>query len=67
MVKINMYGPDGQIRESVDLAKQEPYNDPACQHLDIVEVEDDAIPDTVAKQCRSCGIGWLYRQNNQEK
>lgn len=63
MTKINLYGPEGQIVESVDLSKQPVYNDPACQHIDKVVVEDNSgIEDVVAYQCRSCSVGWLVRE-----
>ena len=62
MTKINMYDPEGQIMDSVDLSEQPPYNDPACSHKHIVTVEDNSgIENVVAKQCRDCNIGWLIR------
>ncbi len=64
MVKINISGPNGQIIESVDLSQQEPYNDPACKHLekDIMEVEDGSgIEGVKAYQCRVCNFGWLVK------
>lgn len=62
MVKMNVYGPDGQIIDSTELSEQPPLNDPNCVHppKDVITV-DDPMPGVVAKQCRICGIGWLIR------
>lgn len=68
MVKMNVYGPEGEIRESVDLAKQEPLNDPNCLHPrdQVIEVDDNSgIKGVTAFQCQSCGIGWLVK--NKER
>lgn len=69
MTKINVYGPEGQILDSVDLSQQPNYNDPTCRHPNVVTVEDNSgIENVVAKQCRNCNVGWLTKlSKNEEK
>lgn len=68
MTKINVYGPEGQILDSVDLSEQQPYNDPACKHENVVTVDDNSgIPNAIAKQCRDCQIGWLIKVSQNEE
>lgn len=64
---MNIYGPDGQIREVIDTSNLEQYNDPACKHPRIIEVEDD-MPGVIATKCTSCNVGWLTKEKiKQEK
>jgi hypothetical protein len=60
---LNLYGHQGQIIESVDLKTVTPVNDPACQHPNIIDVEDNSgIEGVSARQCPDCQIGWLIRE-----
>lgn len=62
---LNLYGPQGQIIESVNLNAVQPLYDPRCTHPNVIEVED---PLTTAYQCQDCKIGWLVKEKiNGEK
>ena len=68
MTKINVYGPEGQILDSMDLSEQPAYNDPNCKHPQVVTVEDNSgIEGVVAKQCRKCNVGWLIKTSQNEE
>lgn len=66
MVKINVYGPDGQIMESNDISSQPAYNDPACPHKRVIDVDDDSIEGARAIQCQDCSVGWLLKEKLKE-
>ena len=65
-MKINVYGPDGQILESNDLSEQPVYNDVNCAHERTAQVEDESIPGTHAVQCQNCMTGWLIKDKINE-
>lgn len=65
MVKVNIYGPEGQIAEQVDLSEQPAYNDPKCKHSNVKEVEDDMVG-VKALQCQDCMVGWLIKEKIKE-
>ena len=68
MVKMNVYGPDGQIIDSTELSDVPPLNDPHCKHpADLVVEVDDPMPGVVAKKCTVCNVGWLIRQTEKIK
>lgn len=66
MVKINVYGTDRKLIESVDLSEQPNYNNPACKHLHVIEVEDP-MEGAKAYQCKDCNIGWLVKDKIKEE
>lgn len=66
MVKVNIYGPEGQIVESTDLEEQPNYNNPNCQHKHAREVEDP-MEGVTAYQCPECNVGWLVRNTDKIK
>lgn len=67
MVKMTVYGPDGQILETSDVSEQDYYNDPTCQHKTVRVVEDNSGIDGVeARQCTSCKVGWLIKQPSKD-
>jgi hypothetical protein len=65
MVKVNVYGADRKIIDSVDLSEQPTYNDPTCKHLHIQIVEDE-MEGVTAYQCKDCMIGWLVKDKIKE-
>ena len=67
MVKMTVYGPNGQILETSDVSEQEYYNDPACPHPTVRVVEDNSgIEGVEARQCTSCSVGWLIRKPSKD-